>query len=367
MKLDAKILLLIPLLLLLAGCNNDGGNSQQNTGGGSTTNSPDKPTTPNKPGKVTVKVEVMPESSEEATRIHKFNELGVEIETEIKFRDGGLGLESRHPLTRNVTEYVRYFKGGTDVKTRIKYSSDGKNIVLEESFYAPGKVERRRERLPDGSLRAVEFYESGIEQTQYLVRPDGSGHQINHDDNSNGEPPMLRFKAEWTADGHASVEEYNNEAVLEARSQLFPDGTARMERFNNGKLSVVEFLRARVGAELEHARTHFLHAWAVEKAEVYDEESGELVRILVFFKTDLNRTQQATIMQEDGKKAVIELDETGKWISHKIFDADGKLLEEVDPELEDSALVELPDSFTMSPGFEPNNYAEQIREMFRKQ
>lgn len=368
MKLDAKILL-IPLLLVLVGCDNtDKSNTQQNTGTSpSETNAPGNSTAPNKNGKVTVKVEVMPETSEEATRIHKFNELGVEFETEIKFRDGGNGQETRNPLTRNVTEYVRYFKGGTDVKTRIKFAADGKNIVLEETFYSPGKIERRKEKLADGSLRAVEFYESGIEQYHYLVRLDGSGQQLNHDDNSNGEPPMLRFKVEWTADGHATVEEYDNSATLEARSKLFPDGTARMERYKDGKLAVVQYMRARVGAELEHARTHFMNAWAMEKAEVFDEETGNLARILIFHKTDLGTVQQATVFQEEGKKAVIELDVEGKWLSHKIFDDDGKLVEEVDIELEDSALIEVPDSFTMAPSFEPNNYAETVRQLFRKQ
>lgn len=369
MKLDAKFFLIPLILLVLTGCNSDTDKGKSSPGSGSSsTTTPGQPVTPNKPaGKLSIKVEVMPESSEEATRIHKFNELGVEVETEIKFRDGGTGMESRNPLTRNVTEYVRYFKGGTDVKTRIKYAPDGKNILLEESFYAPAKVERRREKLPDGSLRAIEYYESGIEQTQYLLRSDGSGHQINQDDNSAGEPPMLRFKVEWTADGHATVEEYDNEAVLEARSKLFPDGTARMERYKNGKLSVVEYMRGRFGEELERARSHFLNAWAIEKAEVFDEETGEMVRVLIFYNTDLGPVQQATIMQEEGKKAVIELDVEGKWLSHKIFDADGKLIEEVDPELEDSALIEVPDGFTTAPSFEPNTYAEQIRQMFRKQ
>lgn len=366
MKLDAKIFLIPLLLLSLTACNSDQ-SAKQNGDTSPKTTQPTQPTAPNKPGKLTIKVEVMPETSEEASRIHKFNELGVEVETEIKFRDGGVGTETRSSITRNVTEYVRYFKGGTDVKTRIKYASDGKTILLEESFYTPGKVERRREKLPDGSLRAVEFYESGVEQYHYLLRPDGSGQQVNHDDPSPGEQPMLRFKLEWTADGHATVEEYDNSATLEGRSKLFPDGTARMERFNEGKLSVVQYMRGRFGVELQRARSHFLNAWQMTKAEVYDEETGQIARIIVFHDTDIAPIQQVTIMQEEGKKAIIEVDEDGKWTSHKIYDADGALVEEVDLELEDSSLIEVPSSFTIAPGFEPNNYAEQIREMFLKQ
>lgn len=390
MKFGSKVLLISAALLTLTACN-----SQKDS-----TQNPQATTQPAKPaGKVVV--EVMPEDSEEATRIHKFNEHGLEFETEIKYRDGGVGTEIRNPLTKAVIESTRFYKQSKQIKTHVKYSRDGKKILLEEHFFGDGKIQRLKEKRPDGSLYFVEYYDSGVEQYHLLLRADGSGEDIRQDDSWQGSAPMVRFKAVWDATGHATIEEFDNEAKLESKSFIQPDGKMKMERYLEGKVLLVQHFRARNAEEMEIARSTFRGPWILLSMDIYDlvepaekpaEESvpadenkqeddgpeiqdfdppapvpSEKPTRFVFFGDDEPfGAYTVHLPQENGNVIVLEVSDGGTASSYKVLDSSGKVLQELEAGEALAKWIELPDRMTHTPSFQADDLAQTIRSLFVK-
>lgn len=266
----------------------------------------DKPEQPQQPTAPTgsQKIEAMPETSEEAVRIHRFDAAGVKYEIEITYRDGTRGLETLSTMGA-VKEYKRFQPGSGKLLLQTKYSADGKRIVMRETFYKSGKIQEKLEHQKNGERRMSRYAETGELIELAVLNADGSGDYGRYA--RRGNAYVIYLVQRWKADGELFVELYDREGRA-MRRHVLKNGQLTSEGFRStdGKLSFRQFWQVRSAEEMRSAP--FAGQFKLLKVEVIAED-GKIQRTL-FFGNQVpgNRADRAEIPQADGSVREIVAD-----------------------------------------------------------
>lgn len=169
------------LCLLFSGCN-PAGSASNSSGSGLQA--------------IQVKTELRPESSDEISRVHKFDSNGVLLETTINFRSGALGVATF--ANGELVEYKCSLASQIQLHTKLV----DERIVWQEEYRNGGAL-LRWQKQDNGDLELSQFYKGQLVD-KLIMHADGSG------ESGYGPswPSLLGYvqKQSWKADGSLRVE-----------------------------------------------------------------------------------------------------------------------------------------------------------------
>lgn len=290
-------------------------------------------------------VEMMPETSPETSRLHKFDKSGTKLEVEINFRDGTRGLVRLDRLGGQVLEYTvsrdldnlpvlkevfepstgrilrsteyhsngkllrsynvdsannisfdEYDETGVHIlKLRGKTDAQGKYLQFTEWNMQTGKVVSEGSRLPDGTVNLESFDEDGTASFKVSRNPDGSGFYRNYPSKNWYSSDYDYLVKVQKPGSQMSTVYYNPDGSNRKIEELLDMDRVRSVSFDeSGRKTLVRYFH-RVPTGVNDGTEQ----WLIAKAEVFDTEQ-KLEKIHVYDGNDKPVLRQSQVRQEDG-------------------------------------------------------------------
>lgn len=200
---------------------------------------PSKDNTGNKPAppKHTVRVEPRPEDSGEIVRIHKVDEAGRILETEITYRNGERAREI-YRINGSLAERQEFYKGG-QVRQRSTIDEDGRT-VLQMHYRQDGTLKLWQQALPDGSRQDTLYWSDGKQKFSETIKELDGTQKIRYFDkfgaltarkllSANGEQ-LLQEQFDKNGKLIFKAEPCNTGEATEILTIYRPDGTIEMRQ-----------------------------------------------------------------------------------------------------------------------------------------
>lgn len=272
---------------------------------------PNKPQTQAPAGR-TQTIELMPETSDEQSRRHVFDEFDRELETHISYRNKET-FSSYFRDDGTLKEEIVTREDGK-VKSRKAYAADGTTVTEGKETRADGTVLWTMEHQKDGSTKKVTYWYDGklvfsVEVTQ-----------------KDGAYSVTYFRKSGSISGKRSGKSFDK---LDSEEYFDRSGmiTKRIEWSKSGEKTVSLFdgsgkLKSR-GILLEE-KNNWGSSWELQRIDEYD-ATGRLTRTAII-KNGYSVSETHTF-NSDGSKIIRQVDYSGYVWREETFDADGKSID----------------------------------------
>lgn len=290
--------------------------------------------------KKTVTLEARDESTGEESRLHKFDENGREYETHIHFRNKSVGVAQKDPGSGVVLEYELTHPNSKKILEHSKFSPDGKRLVWQETHDIDGKLQTRKQELPNKDCQE-NVYSENAEQ-QLTIHPNGDGELKQWIKLPDQTERHLWLDLSWKSDGSFHSKFYagqkigKDEQLLSTHDKEKDGPLIESYYAAGGQVFLRSYWRPLTPEELKEPAMSYAGEWLLQKVEElpygYDKEK----RIFLFdgtpFQTSADKVE---IIAEDGNSKTVIYKKAGAKEKAadkvEVYDKDGKLVDKPEP------------------------------------